>query len=72
MALGKRSKSVQQALFVSTDDIRALGHVFYQTLNRLLDENRFDEFAEKEVLGVLRGEQGSSRECRRACISECC
>ena len=47
MAMGKR-KPRQEALFISTDQIApSAGHPFYQKLNQLLDEARFDRWIEK-------------------------
>src|SRR5215207_2782033 len=46
MAMGKR-KPRQEALFVATDQIApSAGHPFYQKLNQLLDEARFDRWIE--------------------------
>ena len=47
MAMGKR-KPRQEALFVATDQIApSAGHPFYQKLNQLLDEARFDRWIEQ-------------------------
>jgi transposase len=47
MAIGKR-KPRQEALFVAADQITpSAGHPFYQKLNQLLDEARFDRWIEK-------------------------
>jgi len=46
MAMGKRPQQRQEPLWVSTDSIRTAGHVFYDKLNRVLDGNGFDRFAE--------------------------
>ena len=61
MALGKRCKAVQQELYVATDSIRSLGNVFYRSLNGLLEEHGFDDFAEevcREFYADPRGRPG--------------
>jgi transposase len=46
MAMGKR-KARQESLFVVTDHLQqSAGHPFYQKLNQLLDEAKFDEWIE--------------------------
>ena len=47
MAIGKRHRTRQRELFVAAADIRALDNPFYVALEKLLDENGFDEFAEE-------------------------
>ena len=48
MAMGKR-KPRQESLFVTTDQLTpSAGHPFYTRLNGLLDEAKFDEFAEAQ------------------------
>jgi transposase len=47
MAMGQR-KPRQEALFIAADQIApSAGHPFYQRLNQLLDEARFDRWIEK-------------------------
>jgi transposase len=47
MAMGKRDPHRQQPLFVATADLpRTPAHPFYDRLNQLLDEHRFDAFVE--------------------------
>lgn len=46
MAMGKRRKTAEQALFVAVSEIKVAENPFYRALNGLLDENGFDEFAE--------------------------
>ncbi len=61
MAMGRRRKERQRELFVAASEIRALGNPFYQGLNRLLDRNGFDEFAEeacREFYAEKRGRPG--------------
>lgn len=48
MALGRRSESRQEELFVPHDRLpRSEGHTFYRQLNRLLAEARFDQYVER-------------------------
>ena len=47
MALGKRPEGRQEELFVATSDIRRLSHPFYRALERLLQAEGFDAFAEE-------------------------
>lgn len=48
MAMGKRKRERQEALFVTADQMpRSAGHPFYQQLNRLLAEAGFDTWIEK-------------------------
>ena len=47
MAMGKR-KARQEALFITATDLpRSDGHPFYQKLNQLLAEAKFDEWVER-------------------------
>ena len=47
MALGRRKRERQSELWVPTAELpRAVGHPFYERLNRLLAEAGFDEFVE--------------------------
>src|SRR6266849_1405590 len=47
MAMGKRRKRPQDAMWVATSDLpRSPGHPFYQRLNRALAANSFDSFVE--------------------------
>jgi transposase len=55
VGIGKR-KQRQEAMFVTTSELpRSPGHPFYQRLNRVLDEARFDEFAEKHCARFYAG-----------------
>ena len=48
MALGRRKKSQQQELFVTTDSLPTSdGHVFYSKLNQLLADEGFDPWIEE-------------------------
>jgi len=48
MAMGRRNKRVrQEQLWTPTAELPvSAGHPFYERLNRLLDEEKFDEFVE--------------------------
>jgi transposase len=49
MAMGRRQgRQKQEELFYARDRVEAPGHPFYQRLNRVLDQARFDEFCEKQ------------------------
>jgi transposase len=49
MAMGRRKKSRQGALWVQASGVaRSPGHPFYERLNRILDNEGFDAFAEGE------------------------
>src|SRR3989449_6666771 len=50
MSMGtRRQRQRQEPLWIThTELARAPGHPFYKRLNQLLDEGKFDEFAEKE------------------------
>ena len=49
MAMGRRKKQRQQALFVEAGQLaRGPGHPFYRRLNQLLDKHEFDAFVEAE------------------------
>ena len=47
MAMGRRKRERQEALFVTAQDLpNSAGHPFYQALNRLLAESDFDRWVE--------------------------
>ena len=47
MAMGRRKRERQEALFITAQDLpRSAGHPFYQALNRLLAEADFDRWVE--------------------------
>lgn len=49
MAMGRRKKQRQRALFVDAGQLaRGPGHPFYRRLNQLLDKHDFDAFVESE------------------------
>jgi transposase len=57
MGMGKR-KPVQEALFVSYDDLpRSAGHPFYVKLNELLDAAGFDRWLEKRCVSYYAQEE---------------
>lgn len=48
MAIGKRKRARQKAMWIATGDLPvAQSHPFYQRLNRILSDHRFDDFAEE-------------------------
>lgn len=47
MALGKRKREQQTLLVATTSLPQSPGHAFYEKLNRLLAEAKFDEFVEQ-------------------------
>jgi transposase len=62
MALGRRKKSSQQELFVTTDSLPTSdGHVFYSKLNQLLADESFDQWIEElctSFYSLSRGRPG--------------
>lgn len=49
MAIGRRNKPKQQPLWIATSDLAPRsGHPFYDRLNRLLEDDGFDAWLEKE------------------------
>ena len=47
MGMGRRKRGRQESLWVATQELpRTKGHVFYDRVNRILDEEGFDRFAE--------------------------
>ena len=56
MAMGKR-RDRQQAFWVAVKDLpRSRGHVFYDRVNAILQEEGFDAFAEKECVQFYKSE----------------
>ena len=56
MAMG-RKRARQQALWVATETLaRTKGHVFYERVNRILEEHGFDAFVEEECLRFYKSE----------------
>ena len=48
MAIGRRERHRQQTIWLATQELpRTAGHVFYDRVNKVLAEHRFDDFVEK-------------------------
>jgi hypothetical protein len=61
MAMGKRKRERQPAMWVTTTDLpTAASHPFYRRLNQLLREHGFDDY-ECQPFAVIR------RRCTSAC-----
>ena len=59
MAMGKREREEQGAIWVKTADLpRSQGHPFFVGLNRVLRERGFDDFAEKACAGFYARKMG--------------
>jgi transposase len=60
MAMGtRRHRQRQEQLWVTHEELAtAPGHPFYKSLNELLDQERFDEFAEKECTPFYADKNG--------------
>ena len=59
MAIGKRIGDRQEELWIATADLaRSAGHPFYEQVNRLLAEARFDEYVEKLCAKFYAGTVG--------------
>ena len=73
MAMGTRKDQEQQEEIWIPQAALAKGasHPFYQRLNQLLEESRFDEFVEGGAGGFMRS-GGGGRVWRRECTSGCC
>ena len=47
MGMGRKNR-LQESLWIATPELpRTKGHVFYERVNQILEENRFDRFAEQ-------------------------
>jgi transposase len=58
MAMGRRRRERQEALFITAQDLpRSAGHPFYQALNRLLAEADFDRWVETRCAGYYEQEE---------------
>src|SRR2546427_12826356 len=56
MAMGKK-RARQQPLWIATGELqRTSGHVFYDRVNEILKDEKFDEFAEKERVRFYKSE----------------
>ena len=61
MAMGKR-RARQELLFVSSEHLaRSPGHPFYQKLNGLLDEAKFDQWLEQRCQPYYEHEEPRGR-----------
>jgi len=59
MAMGtKRGREQQEVLFYATEQAEAPGHPFYQELNRVLEEAKFDGFCERECAKFYHSKLG--------------
>jgi len=59
MAMGKRKPEEQASMWISTADLpRTGGHPFYEQLNKILDGERFDRFAEEKCRGFYAEKMG--------------
>jgi transposase len=59
MAMGKRKRDRQAAMWVPTTDLpTAASHPFYRRLNQLLREHGFDDFAEAQCAGFYAETMG--------------
>src|SRR5262245_23094292 len=61
MAMGRRAKQrqPQQDLWVAHTELpRTVGHPFYEKLNQLLEERKFDEFVEAQCEGFYAESMG--------------
>ena len=58
MAMGRRKRDRQEALFLTAQDLpKSAGHPFYQALNRLLAEADFDRWVETRCARYYEQEQ---------------
>ena len=73
MAMGRRKKRVrQEQLWTPTAELPvSAGHPFYERLNRLLDEKKFDDFVEDLCTRVSTPRRWAGRDWRRASTSVC-
>jgi transposase len=56
MAMGKK-RARQQPLWIATEELpRTRGHVFYDRVNEILKDEKFDEFAERECVRFYKSE----------------
>jgi transposase len=56
MAMG-RKKARQEALWIATEELaRTGGHVFYERVNEILEEQQFDAFSEEQCLSFYKSE----------------
>ena len=56
MAMGKKWPR-QQPMWIASEELpRTRGHVFYDRVNEILHNEKFDEFAEKECIRFYKSE----------------
>jgi len=56
MAMGKK-RARQQPMWIATEELpRTRGHAFYDRVNEILNNEKFDEFAEKECVRFYKSE----------------
>ena len=61
MAMGKRKRERQPAMWISTTELPAgVSHPFYRRLNQLLREHGFDDFVEAQCAGSYAETMGRS------------
>src|ERR1700731_452 len=59
MAMGKRKRDRQPAMWVATTDLpTGASHPFYRRLNQLLREHGFDDFVEAQCAGFYADAMG--------------
>jgi transposase len=59
MAMGKRKRERQPAMWISTTELPAgVSHPFYRRLNQLLREHGFDDFVEAQCAGFYAQTMG--------------
>ena len=59
MALGtKQARQRQEDLFYASERTDTTGHPFYEQLNRVLDEAKFDRFCEERCRGFYHAKVG--------------
>jgi hypothetical protein len=72
MAMGtKRARQKQEELFYASERAEAPGHPFYEQLNGVLDDARFDKFCEEQCRDYYHT-SWDGRRWLRACIFGCC
>ena len=58
----RKSQEQQEEIWIANGELaRSPGHPFYQRLNELLDEEKFDEFVEGSLPEVLCSSDGSAK-----------
>jgi transposase len=59
MAMGtKQARQKQEELFYASEQTEAPGHPFYEQLNRVLEQAKFDAFCEERCRGFYHGKLG--------------